>query len=926
MEFGLDRAGVKPPAVGRVSASLLSARPDIDNHLVGALVRPHSASTWPPLGMEPIAMWAQADGGDPQAAVALMLTKDEGLLLDPVGPLDGAEASSSVSKGTRASVRTSLCVDPSSFKLTSLDDVELAKGKGSKLAKVPSKASSSSGRSAGSTESSRADETKTLTTKGSVHLSEGVETATHGEVKMEAKPAEAVEVPATTPRRSPRVARRPEQEAASGLRAGARVSVYYTEPARWYDGEVQYVDYNSDGETCFQIKYDPPCEPGDEVHYHNAMDVDWEILASNESVENEASNGGAWRRKATAAATMPKPKVTPAAGNGGASSSAGVDDRQARRGGSSADADGGRPRRPSASAGKAPSACKPATGCMPELEEISSSDSEAEDEGLGLLLKAEADDAARRRLPKQGESERPRRSAKREARPEVRCPLVEALLYGLVTDEMIQVLTFANNRLCERLKRRSLASSADSDDASTENALRLELELTMRLAASQIDMGEDLLIEQLRSMPGRRFTDVLDRIYSIIDLLDKASERRTPEARKGKASFVSPTSVLNDLGVGGGSEVDAESAGSLNVFVRNESESSRRTGDEAVQNQAFHAAAHRVAANAAKRERLHALRAAVRGADRGDLFDAHSKAISSDADAATCLLAVEISEPRGAASTPYLSAVVAAVREIQAEVLIAIISKLREVMTYDAEVEPLAKAVLLGRWKHLDFKKVADANGLASWVGKETLAELPEMHTKVGLFDAVWNPLVSAYCKVHAWDRTAQDTLASIDSETRVAIRVGMPASEAIAALPVRVFALLEEEFRALQRGVSALPALADVWLKAQGKPFYKQFSMQVAARRVQPSSTSVGLTKVDVDKAVAAASKRLEADFEARLRRLSHPPPPPAKSGAGRYVSQEELAEFHANPDNKGKCFYFHLRGQCRSGGKGATCTKGTH
>lgn len=281
---------------------------------------------------------------------------------------------------------------------------------------------------------------------------------------------------------------------------------------------------------------------------------------------------------------------------------------------------------------------------------------------------------------------------------------------------------------------------------------------------------------------------------------------------------------------------------------------------------------------------------------------------------------------------PYVSAVVNVVRMVQAEHAMAVTRELREMMRYDASVESLARAIIHGRWRELNFKQLEQSESSGAWLGKEQPGELPDWSTQLGLFQAIWTPLVCVYTAVHRRDHTAHRVLTVLSTETQNAIRLGMPTSEAVSGLVVKFFSLLEEDVRALQRGAGPEPELRTVWTRCQEKPFYKSFSLQVAASRG------------------GSAHERLVrriATLEAKLTNGGGSGSPRTGGSAGggsggsggsgktsqqdngavagspreRYIPSAELRKWmDANP---GKCFKFHLKGHCDGGN---SCKFGTH
>ena len=384
--------------------------------------------------------------------------------------------------------------------------------------------------------------------------------------------------------------------------------------------------------------------------------------------------------------------------------------------------------------------------------------------------------------------------------------------------------------------------------------------------------------------------------------------------------------MYDDLGVAVRSK--SKGRGGLKVYVRSDGDGTlRKNSDEAVQANAFHAAAKKIAGSKKLRERLSRVRSVALGHETEErLFEEYSSAVKSHQALAVALMANEVSEPRGASSdsVPYLSKVVSVVRVVQAEVLLAVTRELREIMGYDAAVDGLAKAIMLGRWNGLDFKSLAAAESHGAWVGKMQ-PDLPDWSTQTGLFQSIWTPLVCVYTALHRYDPSAHRVLTLVSTETQNAIRVGIPTGEAVAGLIVKFFAMVEEEMRALQRGTRETVSLRGVWEKCQTKPFYKSFALQSAANNMREGSY---LSKLMKRVSSLEAGKRVGASGGGGAGPSGAGAGPAQAGGAqgGRvkseYIDGKELGRWQdANP---GKCFYHHLKGGCRHGGD--SCPRGTH
>jgi len=387
---------------------------------------------------------------------------------------------------------------------------------------------------------------------------------------------------------------------------------------------------------------------------------------------------------------------------------------------------------------------------------------------------------------------------------------------------------------------------------------------------------------------------------------------------------------FDDLGVAVRQGSEGETP-ALNVYLRGDGEGvPRRSGDEAVQANAFHAAARQVACSASLRAVLSRLRAvALNRSSEDELFQAFSDAVVRDKALAVAIMSNEVSEPRGATAHTYLSKVVHAVRVIQAEILLAVTRELRDIMGYDAAVEDLARAICVGRWRALDFKSLAAPEAHGAWVGKEA-QEMPEWGTHTGLFQSIWTPLVCVYTALHRYDASAHRVLTLVSAETQSAIRVGVTTANAVSGLPVKFFSMVEEEMRAMQRGSGRLVELRRVWEACQKKPFYQTYALQSAAGRMNG-----GLLTID------KLSRRLDLLENRRSGQGSGPAGGAGGAGGGtgakpnggggngggggaakkKFIPTKELQEWQeANP---GKCFLFHLKGACDGG---ASCPRGSH
>ena len=103
-------------------------------------------------------------------------------------------------------------------------------------------------------------------------------------------------------------------------------------------------------------------------------------------------------------------------------------------------------------------------------------------------------------------------------------------------------------------------------------------------------------------------------------------------------------------------------------------------------------------------------------------------------------------------------------REVQSELVLAVVRELRELMGFDAEVESLARAIIFGRWTKLDFKKLASEEAHGKWLGQASPDGQPEWNSQLGLWSAIWNPLVFVYTSANRWDSSAQRILTIIYS------------------------------------------------------------------------------------------------------------------------------------------------------------------
>ena len=373
----------------------------------------------------------------------------------------------------------------------------------------------------------------------------------------------------------------------------------------------------------------------------------------------------------------------------------------------------------------------------------------------------------------------------------------------------------------------------------------------------------------------------------------------------------------------------------------------RKTGDEAVQSSAFHDAVQRIAVHKHKRKTLDGLRAAARARhETGNdvFFSKTSDAMAADADIAVALTSIEVSEPKGASAREFVTSVVRFVRAVQAERVLAVTSELRDVLGYDAAVEDLAKAICHGRWRTLDFKNLASPETFGAWVGKaQKASEAADWSTTMGLFYAMWEVIVWSYTAVHKYDRSAHRVLTQLCAETQQAVRGGMTTADAVAGLIAKFFAVLEEEVRALQRGSADLPKLAEVWERCQSKPFYRTFSLQAAANTIGGSAHMDKLNRRIAALEQERPTARAGTSWAAVAASRASAPAAEAKAGggggsassgeraataggraSGGFIPAKELAEWQAA--NPGKCFYFHLKGHCPSGGKGAECFRGAH
>ena len=276
-------------------------------------------------------------------------------------------------------------------------------------------------------------------------------------------------------------------------------------------------------------------------------------------------------------------------------------------------------------------------------------------------------------------------------------------------------------------------------------------------------------------------------------------------------------------------------------------------------------------------------------------------------------------------------------------------------MGYEANVEELARAIVLGRWKRLDFKAMAAVEAAGSWIGKPS-TEDRDWATLAGLFYAMWEPIVCVYTLVHQYDRTAHRVLTEVCSETQAAIRGGVPTADAVSGLITRFFALVEDAVRALQRGTGELVILDRVWERCKKRPFFNQYQLQTAANRLPGVAAIEKLTKRILALEGQAGSYRPSGPYAGAVtqgRYIGGGGGSGAGSGAaggsgapaghgeqkGTIVSYQGRAggggpapfipakELGAWQDkNPGKCFYYHLKGHCSSGGRGAACPRGEH
>ena len=172
----------------------------------------------------------------------------------------------------------------------------------------------------------------------------------------------------------------------------------------------------------------------------------------------------------------------------------------------------------------------------------------------------------------------------------------------------------------------------------------------------------------------------------------------------------SPDSMLDDLASASDTGVGEERPRSrrldtgdgLSVYVRNEDMAAKRTGEQAVQSQAFQTASQHIARKSGLRKTLAGLRNKARASSEADeLFANVADAVKSSDRLAVGLLSDAVCEPRGASAQPYVCAVVAALREVQSELVLMVTKELREVMGFDSEVEALARAIVYGNGRSL---------------------------------------------------------------------------------------------------------------------------------------------------------------------------------------------------------------------------------
>ena len=153
-----------------------------------------------------------------------------------------------------------------------------------------------------------------------------------------------------------------------------------------------------------------------------------------------------------------------------------------------------------------------------------------------------------------------------------------------------------------------------------------------------------------------------------------------------------------------------------------------------------------------------------------------------------------------------------------------------------------------------------------------------------------------------------------ISTEAMQGIRAGMSVGEAINGFVVRVFNVLEEEYRRMQRGVGPLPNLERVWAVMLGKPFYRQWAVTVATKRAVPSA-SAGPAQGEVDRLARRVSQ-----LEAKRQPSDRPPPELAKKTP--FIPEAKVKEWKAA--NVGKCWKFHLKGACPA--EAGKCPLGSH
>jgi hypothetical protein len=170
-----------------------------------------------------------------------------------------------------------------------------------------------------------------------------------------------------------------------------------------------------------------------------------------------------------------------------------------------------------------------------------------------------------------------------------------------------------------------------------------------------------------------------------------------------------------------------------------------------------------------------------------------------------------------------------------------------------------------------------------------------------------------------------------------------MSTADAVAGLITKFFAMVEEEWRMMQRGRGPIPRLAEVWETCRDKQFYRTFTLQVAALNM-PGSLSIDRLARRVAALEGPGRSHgggtggvgggggSSGSYAAAVRqgggtKETGGPSNAEVRGTPRglpFVPSEQLVEWQRS--NPGKCFHYHLKGCCAAGGKGAKCQRGEH